>query len=186
MNRRSISVVFVFLLFAATSSADELTQGIQKDLVALGYDPGSIQGEATLKTSVAISKFQADNGLEVTGTATPQLAGILSSKVDQLRHGGASAKTSAAARPAAQAGAATSSPPAKAEANKCSPTVAQATAETGKKARALSRLASSLQRLGVGDGQASQAAAEVAAATGAAADAASAANDLTGKSPNGC
>ena len=59
------------------ASGDQLTQRIQRDLVALGYDPGSINGEMTVDTAVAISKFQAENGMDVSGEASPQLAGIL-------------------------------------------------------------------------------------------------------------
>ena len=65
-----------------TMSADSLLSSIQRDLVALGYDPGNIEGELSTETIVAISKFQADNGLEVTGEPTPQLAGILASQRD--------------------------------------------------------------------------------------------------------
>lgn len=73
-------------------SADSLVQSIQRDLVALGYDPGNTEGHVSTETIVAISKFQADNGLEVTGEATPQLAGILASKRDG---GGSSTPTGA-------------------------------------------------------------------------------------------
>ncbi len=66
----------------ATASGDALVQSIQRDLVALGYDPGDANGELSTPTIVAISKFQAENGLEVTGEATPQLAGILAAKRD--------------------------------------------------------------------------------------------------------
>ena len=67
---------------AQPASSDSLVQSIQRDLTALGYDPGNTQGELSTATVVAISKFQAENGLEVTGEATPQLAGILSAKRD--------------------------------------------------------------------------------------------------------
>ncbi|HSD68201.1 MAG TPA: peptidoglycan-binding domain-containing protein, partial [Woeseiaceae bacterium] len=56
--------------------ADELTRIVQTDLQALGYAPGNTDGEASTETIIAISKFQAENNLEVTGAATPQLAGI--------------------------------------------------------------------------------------------------------------
>ena len=57
-------------------------QSIQRDLIALGYDPGAANGEMSTPTIVAISKFQAESGLEVTGEATPQLAGIIAAKRD--------------------------------------------------------------------------------------------------------
>jgi len=59
-----------------------LVQIIQGHLVTLGYDPGNTDGELTKATVVAISKFQATNGMEVTGEATPQLAGTLAAAVD--------------------------------------------------------------------------------------------------------
>jgi len=76
---------------AATPSAtgDPLVQSIQRDLIALGYDPGNANGEMSTPTIVAISKFQAENGLEVTGEATPQLAGILAAKRDAAGGSGA-------------------------------------------------------------------------------------------------
>jgi peptidoglycan hydrolase-like protein with peptidoglycan-binding domain len=65
---------------------------IQRDLIALGYDPGDANGQMSTTTIVAISKFQAENGLEVTGEATPQLAGILAAKRDAAGGAGAGAK----------------------------------------------------------------------------------------------
>jgi hypothetical protein len=55
---------------------------VQRDLKTLGYYDGDINGELTKPTVVAISRYQAENGMEVTGQATPQLAGILSAAVD--------------------------------------------------------------------------------------------------------
>lgn len=78
-----IMTAAAFLLaagLATAAAADELTMMIEKDLAALGYDTGAIDGEETMETVVAISKFQAENGMEVTGEVTPQLAGILSAK----------------------------------------------------------------------------------------------------------
>jgi hypothetical protein len=74
---------------AQTATGDWLVQSIQRDLIALGYDPGSADGKMSTPTIVAISKFQAENGLEVTGEATPQLAGILAAKRDAAGGSGA-------------------------------------------------------------------------------------------------
>lgn len=74
---------------ALAAGGDPLVQSIQRDLVALGYDPGDANGMMTTPTIVAISKFQAENQLEVTGEATPQLAGILAAKRDAARSSGA-------------------------------------------------------------------------------------------------
>lgn len=80
---------------APSSNGDPLVQSIQRDLVALGYDPGNTHGELTTSTVVAISKFQAENNLQVTGEATPQLAGILAAKRDAARSSAGSAGSSA-------------------------------------------------------------------------------------------
>lgn len=69
----------------APASADLVVQSIQRDLAALGYDPGNTDGEPSTKTAIAISKFQAENGLEVTGEPTPQLAGIVAAKRDAAK-----------------------------------------------------------------------------------------------------
>lgn len=63
--------------------ADELTQMIQRDLITLGYDPGDANGDMSTKTIVAISKFQSENNLEVTGEASPQLAGIVKASISK-------------------------------------------------------------------------------------------------------
>lgn len=66
--------------------ADNLLQQIQEDLVTLGYEPGNTDGIPDTLTSIAISQFQAEQALEVTGEPSPQLAGILAAEVD--RQGG--------------------------------------------------------------------------------------------------
>jgi peptidoglycan hydrolase-like protein with peptidoglycan-binding domain len=58
-------------------------ESVQKHLDALGYDPGTTDGTESVMTEVAISQFQAENGLPVTGKVTPQLLGILSATVDK-------------------------------------------------------------------------------------------------------
>ncbi len=63
--------------------SDDLTQMVQRHLQALGYDPGNTDGEMSLETTIAISQFQAEKGLEVTGEVSPQLAGILAAEVDK-------------------------------------------------------------------------------------------------------
>ena len=62
-----------------------LVQVIQEHLVALGYDPGNTDGVLSKATVVAITKFEAANGMPVTGQATPQLAGVLAAAVDAQR-----------------------------------------------------------------------------------------------------
>lgn len=65
--------------------SDDLTQMVQNHLDALGYDTGNTSGEMSLETTIAISQFQAEKGLEVTGEVSPQLAGLLSAEVDKRR-----------------------------------------------------------------------------------------------------
>jgi hypothetical protein len=61
------------------------TESVQKHLQALGYEVGATDGELSLHTQIAISTFQAEKGLEVTGEVTPQLLGLLSAEVDGRR-----------------------------------------------------------------------------------------------------
>lgn len=71
------TLVLAVTLLPVHAGADELTAIIQTDLQTLGYEPGSTDGEMTVQTAIAISKFQAENSLEVTGEASPQLAGVI-------------------------------------------------------------------------------------------------------------
>jgi hypothetical protein len=64
-------------------SADELAQMAQQDLVTLGYDPGNTDGNVTTQTVIAISKFQAEHDMEVTGEVSPQLIGTLRAAITQ-------------------------------------------------------------------------------------------------------
>jgi len=100
---RTLALVSLLLAFIGpVALADELTEIVQKDLVSLGYDTGNTSGEMSMETIVAISKFQADNDLEVTGEASPQLAGIIKSKLSPKLKAGASAPPDPAALQAAQ------------------------------------------------------------------------------------
>lgn len=63
-------------------STDDMLQTVQKHLHALGYDPGNTDGDESFMTTIAISQFQAEKGIEATGEVTPQLLGILAAEVD--------------------------------------------------------------------------------------------------------
>ncbi len=65
--------------------SDNLTESVQRHLKALGYDVGSTDGEMSLETSIAISTFQAEKSMKVTGEVSPQLLGALSAEVDSRR-----------------------------------------------------------------------------------------------------
>ena len=84
MNWISAALLLVLAVAPVGSAqADELTQIVQQGLINLGYDPGPANGEATTKTIIAVSKFQAQNDLEPTGEITPQLAGIIQANVSK-------------------------------------------------------------------------------------------------------
>ena len=68
---------------SSDSSAGGLTRTVQQHLKTLGYDPGNTEGEESVQTSIAISQFQAEKGMEVTGEVTPQLAGLLEAEVEK-------------------------------------------------------------------------------------------------------
>ena len=99
-KRIPICLLMVVVLPAA-AIADELTSMIQRDLIALGYDPGNIQGELTTETTSAISDFQAENNLEVTGEASPQVAGVIKAKLKEKSAGGQGVAPAPASDPAA-------------------------------------------------------------------------------------
>ena len=86
--------------YAGVSHADELTQIVQQDLTALGYDTGGVDGNPGTKTVIAVSRFQAEHGLEVTGEITPQLAGRIKAAMSQ---GGSAGQAQPAAASPAQA-----------------------------------------------------------------------------------
>ena len=77
---KRIMLVLATATVLQVAVADELVQIIEEHLDALGYDTGEVDGEATVKTAVAISQFQAENNMPVTGEPSPQLAGILAAK----------------------------------------------------------------------------------------------------------
>jgi len=92
----SLVIALCGLQFAA---ADELTQMVEDSLSQLGYDTGTVDGEADVKTAIAVSQYQAEKGLDVTGEISPQLAGILAADV---KNGGAAPAPAAAPAPTAQ------------------------------------------------------------------------------------
>jgi peptidoglycan hydrolase-like protein with peptidoglycan-binding domain len=97
------TLAIVVATLPGVAGADQLTAIIQQDLMTLGYAPGNTDGEASVETAIAISKFQAENGMDVTGEATPQLAGVIKSKIGQ--QGQAAPAAAAPAAPAMNAAA---------------------------------------------------------------------------------
>lgn len=66
-------------LLSPVDPAFELAQ-IQRDLVTLGYMPGNTDGVLDVLTEVAISQYQAERGLPVTGQPSTDLALMLASE----------------------------------------------------------------------------------------------------------
>ena len=96
-------LVFVVAALPGLAHADELTAIVQQDLATLGYDPGNLDGEATTQTVVAVSKFQAEHDMEVTGEITPQLAGVIKASISRQGQAAAPAAQAPAAAPATAA-----------------------------------------------------------------------------------
>jgi peptidoglycan hydrolase-like protein with peptidoglycan-binding domain len=137
------------LLLAAVSiaaEADELIKMVEQDLARLGYAPGPVDGEETIDTTVAITKFQAANGMEITGEVTPELARALMA----AQPADTGAPTAVAVAPAAAA--APASPPAPdpaaldAARQACLQERIAAAQESQKKKRGLGRLMSAVTR----------------------------------------
>jgi peptidoglycan hydrolase-like protein with peptidoglycan-binding domain len=151
--------VLIFVLIAsflialpAGVVADELTQMAQQELQALGYDIDNTDGEPTMKTIVAISKFQSENNMEVTGEASPQLIGAIRAASNPRS---APAQTAATA-PAAAAPAAAAQPQLSLEQRQqaCLEEKYAAAQERNKKKRGMMRLLSAVSRTSrqLGDG----------------------------------
>ena len=92
-----VTLLVAVLVYAGMACADDLAKIVQQDLTTLGYDPGNTDGEVTTDTVVAVSKFQAENNLDVTGKITPQLAGVIKAVIKQ-RNQPASAQAAPAQR----------------------------------------------------------------------------------------
>lgn len=93
----TLCVVALSLPASAIANDPELVKMAQKELIALGYEPGNIQGEMDTQTTVAVSKFQAEHGMDVTGEVTPQLVGAIKAALSQKNQPAATAAAPAAA-----------------------------------------------------------------------------------------
>jgi peptidoglycan hydrolase-like protein with peptidoglycan-binding domain len=142
---RGFLLLTTFLGVILSLNADDLTRTVQKDLVALGYDPGNIQGEASTQTVVAISKFQAEHNLEVTGEVSPQLAGILKAELKKRSQPAAAEPAAAATAPTAASAAPEGGGMTTAQAL-CLQKKVQAREEAQKKKRGFGRLLNAVSR----------------------------------------
>lgn len=149
MRRISMLLVCLAAISAAVALsvdvfADDLTRMVQKDLVTLGYDPGNTDGEATTQTIVAISKFQAEHDLAVTGEVTPQLAGVIKAQIKKQGQPAAAAAPAVAAN--APAAAAQNPAALQAAQQACIQQKMEARQEAQKKKRGFGRLLSAVSR----------------------------------------
>jgi len=64
-------------------TSNNMLQSVQKHLEALGYSTGNTNGDASLDTTIAISQFQAEKRIDVTGEVSPQLLRALAAEVDK-------------------------------------------------------------------------------------------------------
>lgn len=102
MIKKIALTILVGTCVAVTASADDLTMMVEKNLAALGYDTGPVDGEESMETVIAISKYQSENDLPVTGEVSAQLAETLSSGAPNAAQAAAViAPASAAVAPAA-------------------------------------------------------------------------------------
>jgi peptidoglycan hydrolase-like protein with peptidoglycan-binding domain len=174
VRRQIIAPLALFLTcgIAPHVAADELTMAVERDLAALGYDTGPVDGQETLETVIAVSKFQAQHQLEVTGEITPQLAGMLAARAS-----GRAESPITHAAPAAAGSPAGANPAAR---QACLQAKVEAAQEAQKTKRGLSRLMSAVVRTATrqGNPEAARAANELYAANATAEDLTAVARDL--------
>jgi len=72
----------LFAVGGEPESEAGLVRQIQEYLVILGYEPGNIEGVPDELTQIAISQFQAEQGLPVTGEPSAELAAFLAQLVE--------------------------------------------------------------------------------------------------------
>jgi len=176
-----ISTMILFWFAVPTqATADELTQRIQKDLVALGYDPGNIKGETDDDTVAAIAQFQAERDMPVTGEVSPLLAGIMSAEVKKQRSGTAAPAASAPTMTAAPAAPARDPAALQAAQQACLQQKIQESQAANKKKRGFGRLLSAVTRTAAQSGNydLAQSTYDVYNASATADDLAAAAKDL--------
>lgn len=178
---RLAAVCVPVCLLAMGARADELTLQVEQGLAALGYDTGPVDGTQTVATTVAISKFQAQNDMEVSGEVSPVLLGRIVARANSAEPPASSAAQSATADragstpPAAGAGAVTTAQQA------CLQKLAEEKEKSSRRRRGLGSLVSAANRVasrfGVGQ-EVVETARDAAAVSGAASDLASAARDF--------
>lgn len=91
----AVAVSCIAALAMHAAIADELTLMVEQDLERLGYATGPVDGEETMETVIAISKYQSEANLPVTGAVTPELARALMTQTQSPSGGAITAETAA-------------------------------------------------------------------------------------------
>ena len=66
MPRLLLASLVIAICGLQVAASDELTQMVEDSLSQLGYDTGTVDGEADVKTAIAVSQYQAEKGLDVS------------------------------------------------------------------------------------------------------------------------
>lgn len=98
------------LALAVSASADDQVRNVQTELKNQGFYYGEIDGQTGPEMASAIRRYQIRNGLEVTGTLTPETLGALGMVAGQPRSSAPVAKAPAPEAPR-QPAVAKASPP---------------------------------------------------------------------------
>lgn len=141
----ALTALAVTVAFTSSAIADDLTMMVEQDLAKLGYATGPVDGEETMETVIAISKFQAENGLEVDGEVSQQLVRELMGAAANPDQPSAPAIAAAPAA-AAQSDPATDAAALQAAQNACLQKKMAKAQESQKKKRGFSRLISAVTR----------------------------------------
>ena len=89
MKRTIASTLVIFLALAGAAFADELTKSVQSELKDQGFYYGEVTGLNSPETAAAVKRFQIRNGLEATGTLTPDTLDALGIKGASSPHSSA-------------------------------------------------------------------------------------------------
>ena len=85
------------------SALKKIAKGVQNDLKALGYDPGTVDGIIGSKTVAALKKFQKDHGDSQTGVATDDVRDDLKDALKEMKSNAADKKAEEEAKKKAEA-----------------------------------------------------------------------------------
>jgi len=164
-----------------TATADDLTMMVEQDLARLGYETGPVDGEETMETVIAISKFQAENGMEVDGAVSQQLArALMGASANPGQQSAPASATAATPAAASQPPSATDAATLQAAQNECLQNKMAAAQASQKKKRGFGRLFNAVARnvTRQGNTEMAQTAGDIYNASATADDLAAAAKDL--------